>query len=102
MEVITKCYSITLFILDNFFHSRDITKKIITAILSKVDFPESNCEHGKSTKLVIVKKLVHALLFNYVKQLDNVMHGKDLRPITKNDPTAFQSARLLYTKYKRK
>ena len=39
--------------------------------------------------------------YNYIKQI-NVMHGKDLRPVTKQNPAVFQAARSLYLKYKKR
>ena len=102
LKAIGKAYTIAMYVLNNHLTCRDIKKRIIRTILKNVRFPESSCEHGKSIKLKVIDKFVITLIFNYVKQINNVLHGKDLREITKNDPIIFQTARSWYIKYRRR
>lgn len=78
------------------FHKKKIIHHTLNVLEQKISL--TNCFHDKLIKNKIFKYLIKVNVFNYSKQLNNIMKGIDLRIIQENAPQIFKSAKLVYKK----
>lgn len=60
------------------------------------------CDHIEEIQNKILRKLIAVIIFNFTKQLNFILKGKDLRKITTDAPLIFLKAKEQWYKlYKR-
>lgn len=84
-------YSVIRNVLNQNLHKRGLKKNILSYF---ADLKLTTCSEHKLEKYIIVK-LFKVVMFNYTKQINQIIRNKNVRPIPPTAPKIFLQARKL-------
>lgn len=71
-----------------------IVQFTLKTLCERISFTE--CSHNEAITSAIFKYFIKVNLFNYCKQINRILKGLDLRPVSKSAPPIFLHAKSIY------
>lgn len=97
LSKMNKAYSVVKFVMRTDLHKKGVLFHVLQVLKHNIKLVY--CEHNDMISDTIFKYFKKIYIFHIIRQINNVVKGKNLKPIPPNASNYFKNAREIYNKH---